>query len=108
MSRNIAKPAAETAAQAAGSPIASANPIPHRPEFVRLPRPGTLCVWTGLSRSKLNELILPMPLNNFRPLVKSIVLRNKGRQRGVRLIVFEDLIRFLHAQNGLDGANGEN
>ena len=68
------------------------------PEFLRLPRPGSQCPWTGLSRSKLNELILPMELNNFRPPVKSIVLRNKGQQRGVRLIVYRSLMDFLHGQ----------
>lgn len=32
--------------------------IPVRPEFIRLPRAGVLCAWSGLSRSKLNDLIL--------------------------------------------------
>ena len=32
--------------------------VPARPEFIRLPINGP-CPWTGLTRSKLNELILP-------------------------------------------------
>jgi len=30
-----------------------------RPEFIRLPKPGKSDPWTGLSRSVLNQLVLP-------------------------------------------------
>jgi hypothetical protein len=63
-----------------------------KPEFIRLPKPGKLCPHTGLSRSKLNELILPCEANHFKPPVKSISLRKRGQVRGVRLIVFDSLI----------------
>jgi hypothetical protein len=33
------------------------------PEFLRLPKPGMLCPFTGMGRSALNELILPTPRN---------------------------------------------
>lgn len=66
-----------------------------RPEFIRLPKPGTLCPYTGLSRSKLNEIVLPSLLNNFQPPVKSISLRNRGQIKAVRLIVFDSLITYL-------------
>ncbi len=65
------------------------------PEFIRLPKPGTLCRWTGLSRSKLNELILPSPLNSFKPPVRSLSLRNRGQIKAVRLIVLESLLGYL-------------
>ena len=65
------------------------------PEFIRLPKPGTLCRWTGLSRSKLNELILPSPLNNHKPPVKSLSLRNRGQIKAVRLIVLDSLLGYL-------------
>lgn len=68
-----------------------------RPEFLRLPKPGTLCPFSGLSRSYLNSLILGTEANGHRPLVKSICLRQRGAKRGVRLIVAEDLISFLRA-----------
>ena len=71
------------------------NPLNVTPEFIRLPKPGTLCRWTGLSRSKLNELILPSPLNSFKPPVKSLSLRNRGQIKAVRLIVLESLIGYL-------------
>lgn len=69
---------------------------PPRPEFIRLPRAGTLCPWTSLARSKMNQLILPSPLNNFRPPVQSFALRNRGQARATRLVVLESLLRYLH------------
>ena len=80
---------ATTAAAQAG------NPLNVMPEFIRLPKPGTLCRWTGLSRSKLNELILPSPLNSFKPPVRSLSLRNRGQIKAVRLIVLESLLGYL-------------
>jgi hypothetical protein len=67
-----------------------------KPEFIRLPRAGSRCPYTGLSRSKLNELVLPCAVNGFKPPVRSKVLRLRGRVKGVRLIVFDSLIAFLH------------
>ena len=68
-----------------------------RPEFIRLPEQRTRCPHTGLSRSKLNQLILPCKENGFKPPVESKVLRNKGTIRGTRLIVFDSLINYLHS-----------
>ena len=76
---------------------ASEQPQALRPEFIRLPKPGTLCPWTGLSRSKLNELILPSPLNGHRPPVRSVSLRNRGQIRAVRLINFDSLMAYLRS-----------
>lgn len=66
---------------------------PDRPEFLRLPRAGTRCPLTGLSRSALNELIL-----GSNPPVASVCLRKKGALRGCRLIVTESLLGYLHRQ----------
>lgn len=66
-----------------------------KPEFIRLSKPGTLCPWTGLSRSKLNELILPCPANDHKPPVRAICLRKKGARRGVRLISHDSLLTYL-------------
>jgi hypothetical protein len=82
---------ATTAAAQAG------NPLDVTPEFIRLPKPGTLCRWTGLSRSKLNELILPSPLNSFKPPVRSLSLRNRGQIKAVRLIVLDSLLGYLRS-----------
>ena len=75
----------------------ASNPINVTPEFIRLPKPGTLCRWTGLSRSKLNELILPSPLNNHKPPVRSLSLRNRGQIKAVRLIVLDSLLGYLRS-----------
>jgi len=62
---------------------------------VRLPRSGTRCPITGLSRAGINQLILPCPENGGRPPVKSLSLRKKGATRGVRMIPREALIEYL-------------
>lgn len=66
-----------------------------RPEFLRLPKPGTLCPHTGLTRSALNELILPTPRNDFKPPVRSFCLRQKGKRTGIRLIDYASLVQYI-------------
>jgi hypothetical protein len=68
------------------------------PEFIRLPKGGHLEPFTGLSRSKLNELILPSKANGFKPPVRSVSLRKTGQLRGVRLIVLESLLNYLRSK----------
>ena len=77
---------------------AGVKPIINNPEFIRLPKPGTPCPWTGLSRSKMNQLILPCRENGNNPPVKSCCLRNQGAIRGTRLIQFGSLMKYLKAQ----------
>ena len=85
-----------TADYTSGPPAAAANVAePTHSEWIRLPKPGTLCAWTGLSRAKLNELILPNSANNFKPPVRSISLRKRGATRGTRLILRESLMDYL-------------
>ena len=79
------------------APIQSNNASQVTPEFIRLPKPSTLCSRTGLSRSKMNELVLPSELNGFKPPVRSLSLRNRGQTRAVRLIVFDSLISYLRS-----------
>jgi site-specific DNA recombinase len=67
------------------------------PVYIRLPKPGELCAYTGLSRAKMNDLILANARNNFRPPVASKSLRQPGQQRGVRLILLESLMSYLHS-----------
>lgn len=68
-----------------------------KPEFIRLPRAGRQCPYTGLTRTGLNDLILPTP-GQRNPPVRSILLRKRGAQRGVRLIDFDSLIAYLNDQ----------
>jgi hypothetical protein len=80
--------------------------IPIKPEFIRLPKSGTRCPHTGLSRSKMNQLVLPCKENDFKPPVESKSDRKRGTIRGTRYIVFDSLIGYL---NGLDdGGRDEN
>ncbi|HZR19020.1 MAG TPA: hypothetical protein VFE51_17160 [Verrucomicrobiae bacterium] len=65
------------------------------PEFLRLPKPRERDPLFGLSRSYLNLLILPSSENNFRPPVRSVVLRRKGAKTGVRLIDVQSLRGFI-------------
>ena len=80
---------------ALGGGKASEQPPAPRPEFIRLPKSGSQCPWSGLSRSKLNELILPTPLNQFSPPVSSVSLRHRGQLRAVRLVAFDSLMAYL-------------
>ena len=68
-----------------------------RPEFIRLPKPGTSDPWTGLSRSVLNQLVLPCKENDFRPPVRSSTLRRRGTTKGVRLVDFQSLVNYINA-----------
>ena len=89
------------------APIQAASALTTvKPEFIRLPKSGTRCPYTGLSRSKMNQLVLPCKENDFKPPVESKVLRKRGTIRGTRLIVFDSLMEYL---NGLDdGGRNEN
>lgn len=69
-----------------------------RPEFIRLPKSGTLCPFTGLSRSTLNGAILPNAANQYNPPVRSVCLRQRGGVRGIRLIDYESLITWIRGQ----------
>jgi len=69
------------------------------PQYIRLPKRGTFCPYTGLSRTGLNELILPCQANDHRPPVKSFVHKtNKHNIRGIRLIVFHSLMDHLKTE----------
>jgi hypothetical protein len=69
---------------------------PAEPEFLRLPPPGVRCPFTGLSRSALNELILPTELNGFKPPVRSFCIRRRGARTGIRLIDYASLKAYIH------------
>jgi len=103
---NIEPSTANDAGQLTASPVAvpavTAKPV--LPEWTRLPKTGTLDAWTGLTRSKLNELVLPCPANEYKPPVRSICLRQRGKVKGVRLIHLRSLLDYLNAQANTTGA----
>jgi len=67
------------------------------PEFLRLPKPGELCAHCGMTRTAINELILPTKSNGNKPAVKSFVLRRKGAKTGIRLVDYESLRAYIRA-----------
>jgi hypothetical protein len=65
------------------------------PFSIPLPKPGHRCPRTGMTRSRLNELILPTERNNYRPPVESISLCPRDGGKGTRLIVWQSLKQYL-------------
>jgi predicted DNA-binding transcriptional regulator AlpA len=76
---------------------ASVTAFQPQPEFIRLPKRGR-CPITGLSRSKLYDLISPNEGNGFKPPVKSVSLRKPGQTKGTRLIVLQSLLAYLRGE----------
>ena len=72
-------------------------PVNFTPEFLRLPKPGQLCPLSGLSRSAINELILPTARNHNEPPVRSFCLRQRGAQTGIRLVDYASLREYIRA-----------
>lgn len=66
-------------------------------EFIRLPKGKGRDPLFGLSRSFLNQLILPCPQNNYHPPVRSHVLRRRGYRTGIRLISVDSLRDYIRA-----------
>ena len=86
-----------------GTVVAGSTTSP-TPEFIRLPKSPDRCPYSGLTRSALNELILGQS-----PPVRSVVVRKRGAVRGIRLIDYASLVRYLHQLGERDttAATGE-
>ena len=69
---------------------------PPKPEFIRPPKSGQRCPYTGLSRPYLYTLISPSKANGYNPPVQSVSLRPKGKATGVRLIHYDSLLKYLY------------
>jgi hypothetical protein len=77
------------------------------PEWLRLPKSGTRCPFSGMARSGLNELVLPCAANGNCPPVRSIVLRKPGRRHGVCLISAHSLREYLDGLAAEQCGNGD-
>ena len=75
-------------ADEAAKKIVTNNASIQRPEWIRLPKEGMSCPYSGLSRSYLSNLLRSQA-------VKSNVLRNPGAIRGVRLISYDSLMAYI-------------
>ena len=65
-------------------------------EFLRIPPRGSHCSRTGLSRSVIEQLVVPSKANNFHPPVPAKLLRRPGNTRGVWLIPKRAFIKYLN------------
>lgn len=74
-------------------PATPGVPVVH-PEFCRLPKAGTQCPWTGLSRSTMWQTVL-----RSNGQVKTVCLRRPGAIKGTRLIHLSSLLTYLHSQS---------
>ena len=77
------------------SPTDEPEHVPGEPLYICLPPQGQQCPHSGLTRSKLNELVLRTRSNNFRPLVGSLNSCSPGKERGVRLVIWAGLKAYL-------------
>lgn len=59
-----------------------------RPEWIRLPKPGSQCPYSGLTRTPMYGLVRDGK-------IRSVVLRQRGKLRGIRLICYDSLIGYL-------------
>lgn len=72
-------------------------PISQVDPFIRLPRRGERCPYSGLSRSALANLVVPSRANGLRPPVTANLMKKPGNRRGVWLIPRERLMAYLNA-----------
>jgi hypothetical protein len=77
----------------------------HRPAYIRLPPSDERCPHTGLSSTALDGVTRPQARNNYKPPVKSKLMRQKG-DRLIRLIDFQSLLDYLDSLP--DGSDPEN
>ena len=75
--------------------VAAAQAVP--PVTFRLPKGGTNDPFFGCARTFWNQRVLPAEANNFAPPVKSIVIKQPGTKRGIRLIVYESAKAYFDA-----------
>lgn len=77
------------------SPLNRGNLASYLAVWLRLPRPGTRCPVSGLSRTSLTELVTPCARNGFRPVVQARTLKRKNAARGILLISRDSLLDYL-------------
>jgi hypothetical protein len=72
-----------------------------------MPKPPNRCPISGLSRSKINELILPCAANGYKPPVLSRSLKStKWATRGIRLYNVPSLLSWIEAQDSGASTSG--
>lgn len=87
--------------------LASTQTAGPTPTYIRLPRPGSRCPHTGLSRTTLAELTRPCERNGFRAPVPAKEIRAKHSRRGIVLIPLADLLAYLADLPNASGKGGD-
>ncbi|VGO18227.1 hypothetical protein [Pontiella sulfatireligans] len=87
--------------------MTEANRPSEKPEWIRLPKPGERCIHTGLSRSTMNELVIPSDANDYLPPVRSAVIKKRGAMRGIRLISYDSLMGYINGLCEIEFDEGE-
>ncbi len=64
------------------------NSSAYRPEWIRVPKTGTVCPHSGLSRSFIHQLIKEGD-------VASWSMRKRGTKHGVRLVSYDSLMAYI-------------
>jgi len=73
------------------------------PAFIRVPRSGSRCPVTNLTRTAIDKLTRPQPENDFKPPVRSRILKARGATRGVRLVETRSLLDHIASlPNGME------
>jgi hypothetical protein len=86
----------QTAGEAGKKVATNSQALTQRPEWIRLPKEGSNCPFSGLSRSYLADLVR-------RRVVPSKALRRPGTVRGVRLICYAGLMDYIRNAQGGEG-----
>jgi len=92
----IIRMAANSASKQRGREASRVNQ--NDPKLIRLPKQGVTCEWTGLSRAKMAQFVVPSKENGFSPPVRSISLGPKKGKGWTRLIYFDSLMQFLDSK----------
>jgi len=74
------------------------NAEENKPIWIRLPKYGDRCEFTGLSRSTLAELIRPCKSTGENARVEAKTIERSGATRGITLINLKSLLDFINAQ----------
>ena len=68
-----------------------------KPQYISIPRTGTKCPHSGLSRTAIYTLISPTKANGYSILVESTRGALRGKSRGSRRICYESLMRYMRS-----------
>lgn len=78
-----------------GKPVGPESAVGPSVEYVRIPGPYGICPITSMKRESMLNLVMPRQCNDFRPPVKSVLIKRPGAKRGSRYINAQSLRDFM-------------